>query len=73
MDLFRVETGAVPGQSCSEEMMPILKKSPRKDEPSRNSKAFLVNDSLASIANVSLMFADPSRQTKASTSRKFWT
>jgi hypothetical protein len=58
MELFRVETGAVPGQSCSEERMPMLKRSPRKN----NSKVFLVTDSLASV--VPLIFADPSKQTK---------
>jgi hypothetical protein len=60
MELFRVETGAVPGQSCSEETMPMLKRSPRKN----TSKVFLVTDSLASVANVPLIFADPSKQTK---------
>ena len=60
MELFRVETGAVPARSCSEETMPMLKRSPKKND----SKVFLVNDSLASIANMSLMFADPARETK---------
>ena len=60
MELFRVETGTVPGQSCSEETMPMLKRSPKKSD----SKVFLVNDSLASIANLSLMLADPSKETK---------
>ena len=67
MDLFRVETGAAPGQSCSEERMPILKRSPRKDEAPLNPKVFLINDSLASIANISLMFTDTSNRFKAST------
>ena len=63
MELFRVETGAAPAQSCSEETMPMLKRSPKKND----SKVFLVNDSLASIANISLMFADPARETKVQT------
>ena len=67
MDLFRVETGFVPGQNCSEETMPMLKRGSKKDELPLNSKAFLIHDSLACIANISLKFAEPTNQSKAST------
>ena len=66
MDLFRVETGTIPGQSCGEETMPMLKRSPGKNKPPLNSKVFLVSDSLASIAYMTLPFADPSRESKVS-------
>ena len=60
MDLFRVETGTVPGQSCTEEAMPFLRRSPKMNEPAVpiNSRVFLVSDSLASVANMSLILAN---------------
>ena len=68
MELFRVETGAIPGQSFSEETMPFLRRSSRKDKPPLplNARAFLVSDSLASVANMSLTLAKPSNGHKAS-------
>lgn len=56
MDLFHVETGAIPAHSCHEESVPMLQD--HSNGKNGTSKAFLVHDSMACIANITLALGD---------------